>query len=275
MTAQAIDFHPEPGKVEAAILAVLVHLALLAVLFFGVQWQNSEPETVSVDLYVRAPALEPAPPPEPIPAVTPEVKPELPPEPVAQPVVQPKPEPLPPPKPVTKVEPKPDIGLKQKLEKKKKEELKQREDQKKLEDAKRQQVEREQALKEQRERLRKETQLLEAQKEAAQEESRLNAQRAAANSRAVDEYVSKIRAKIRSNILVPDGIVGNPEAVFDVVQLPSGDILPPKLRKSSGNAGYDSAVERAILKSSPLPKPSKPELFRRDLELKFRPHDTN
>jgi colicin import membrane protein len=273
MTASAIDVYPDPGIIEAGILAVLVHLALFAVLFFGVQWQNSEPETVSVDLYDRVPALAPAPPPEPVPAITPEVKPELPPEPVAQSVVEAKPAPLPPPKPVTKAEPKPDIALKEKLEKKKKEELKRRDEQKKLDETKHKEVEREQALKEQRERLRKETQLLEAQKEAAQEESRLNAQRAAANSRAVDEYVGKIRSKIRSNILVPDGIAGNPEAVFDVVQLPSGDILSAKLRKSSGHAGYDAAVERAILKSSPLPKPGKPDLFRRDLELRFRPRD--
>ena len=46
-----------------------------------------------------------------------------------------------------------------------------------------------------------------------------------------------------------------------------------KLRKSSGHSGYDQAVERAILKSSPLPKPDPQALFERALELKFRPQD--
>jgi colicin import membrane protein len=46
-----------------------------------------------------------------------------------------------------------------------------------------------------------------------------------------------------------------------------------KLRKSSGHAALDAAIERAILKSSPLPKPDKAELFNRSLELKFRPLD--
>jgi hypothetical protein len=32
-------------------------------------------------------------------------------------------------------------------------------------------------------------------------------------------------------------------------------------------------VERAILKSSPLPKPDKGELFQRELILTFRPQD--
>jgi len=32
-------------------------------------------------------------------------------------------------------------------------------------------------------------------------------------------------------------------------------------------------VQRAILKSSPLPRPDRPELFHRVLTLKFRPRD--
>jgi colicin import membrane protein len=44
-------------------------------------------------------------------------------------------------------------------------------------------------------------------------------------------------------------------------------------RKSSGHAGYDAAVERAIYKSQPLPKPDQASVFRRDLELRFRPKD--
>jgi colicin import membrane protein len=66
---------------------------------------------------------------------------------------------------------------------------------------------------------------------------------------------------------------GNPEAIFDVVQLPTGEILDVQLRKSSGVRAYDDAVQRAILKSSPLPRPDRPELFQRSLMLKFRPKD--
>jgi colicin import membrane protein len=274
MTALAIGVYPEPGKIEAALLAILVHAALFALLFFGVQWQITTPETVSVELWEKASVAEPIPP-VPVPTIAPEIKPEPPPEPAVDTKAEVKPEREPLPKPITKAVPKPDIALKAKLEKKKQEELKKRDEQQKLDTAKRIQAEREQTLKEQREKLRKESQLLQAQNEAAREESRLNAQRAAANRQAFDEYVNRIRSKIRSNIVIPEGIVGNPEAVFDVVQLPGGDILTPKLRTSSGNKAYDDAVERAILKSSPLPKPSKPELFQRELTLKFRPRDNN
>lgn len=247
MTAAAIRAYPDAGKFESAVLAVLVHLVLFALLFFGVQWQSATPEAVEVELWDRVPAFEPAPPP-PV-QLIPEVKPE--------PVAEPKPEPAPP----------PDIALKEKLEKKK------REEQKKVEDAKRRDADREQTLKDQRDRLRKESELLQSQREVNEEQNRIAAQRASAKNRSANEYVAKIRSKIRGNISVPEGIIGNPEAVFDVVQLPSGDILSVKLRTGSGHAAYDSAVERAILKSSPLPKPGDPQLFQRDLVLKFRPQE--
>ena len=56
-----------------------------------------------------------------------------------------------------------------------------------------------------------------------------------------------------------------------MVQLPTGQVLTVRLQKSSGIAAFDAAVERAILKSSPLPRPERPELFERELKLTFRP----
>jgi colicin import membrane protein len=50
-------------------------------------------------------------------------------------------------------------------------------------------------------------------------------------------------------------------------------VLTVRKRKSSGHAGYDDAVERAIMKSSPLPLPDDRNLFQRQLELKFHPQD--
>jgi colicin import membrane protein len=44
-----------------------------------------------------------------------------------------------------------------------------------------------------------------------------------------------------------------------------------KLVKSSGYQLYDDAVERAIRKSSPLPRPDRPEQFLREFTLRFKP----
>jgi colicin import membrane protein len=83
----------------------------------------------------------------------------------------------------------------------------------------------------------------------------------------------RIRMKVRANVIEPGEISGNPEAIFEVVQLPTGDIIEVKLRKSSGVRAYDDAVQRAIIKSSPLPPPDTAELWERVLELKFKPRE--
>jgi len=98
-------------------------------------------------------------------------------------------------------------------------------------------------------------------------------QQAAAVSRALATWSDKIRQKVRGNIILPQDIPGNPEAIFDVSLLPTGEVLTVRKRKSSGHAGYDDAVERAIMKSSPLPLPEDRNLFQRQLELKFHPQD--
>ena len=53
----------------------------------------------------------------------------------------------------------------------------------------------------------------------AERESKERATQAAQASltRAQAEWIDKIRAKIRSNVILPPDIVGNPEARFDVV----------------------------------------------------------
>src|SRR5205814_2116693 len=84
-------------------------------------------------------------------------------------------------------------------------------------------------------------------------------------------YIDKIRAKIKTNIIPPSEIKGNPQVVFNIVQLPTGEVLSVRLVKTSGNALLDSAVERAILKSSPLPKPDRAEQWLREFNISFRP----
>lgn len=245
---------PSPGKRVSIVLAVAVHLLLLAFLFYGIRWQNQTPAAIEVEL-VRAapPSVEPLPP---------QVEPP-PPEPVPEPKPEPQVEtkPVPPP-------PKPDIALKEKEKPKPPPKEKPKPVpkelpkpspapfQKQLEQELKQAAERKDAA------------------AVAQELSQLRAaQASAARDKTIADYIGKIRGKIKGNIVLPTDLKGNPEAIFDVVQLPGGEILSVKLKKPSGHAGYDAAVERAILKSSPLPKPEQADLFSRELELKFRPRE--
>lgn len=238
----------EPALASAFVLALAVHAVLIAVMFIGVRWQSHRPETVTVELWDSAP---PPPPPPPVveapkpPPEPPKVAPEPPkPEPkiekpeIAEKAPKPKPKPKPEPKKV-EAKPKPDPKLLRQIQ----------------EEAARE----EKALQEQ----------------ARVREARATAQRlaAAANKKALDDWVSKIRAKVSSRINFPQDVPGNPEAVFAVTLLPSGDVLNVRLKKSSGHAGLDAALQRAIEASSPLPKPDQPSVFQRDLELRLRLKD--
>lgn len=238
-TAPALAHPPAPGKLVSAVLAVTVHLMLLAFLFYGIRWQTQKPEAVEVEL-VQAEAIVP----------------EASPVPQAEPILTPAPQieekPLPPPKP--------DIAIKEKEKPPPKVAAKP------AVNPFQQQIDQE--LK-QTTAIRKAAEMAKAiDQELSQAKAALVA---AVRGKATANYTDRIRGKIKGNIVLPPDLKGNPEAIFQVVQLPSGEILSVKLKQSSGHAGYDTAVERAILKSSPLPKPESSDVFKRELELKFRP----
>ncbi|MCX7137837.1 MAG: energy transducer TonB, partial [Proteobacteria bacterium] len=85
------------------------------------------------------------------------------------------------------------------------------------------------------------------------------------------EYMERIRARIRKGLIKPQNLKGNEEAEFNVISLPDGNILDVKLRRPSGNAAYDNAVEKAIVRAQPFPMPPDPQLLKefRELNLKF------
>lgn len=268
-------------KIPAAALALLVHLMLLAVLVFGFRWQASEPVTLEAQIWHDLPPVEqsrrapkPVHEPKPVPQVAP--KPE--PEPAPQPQVQ-----------------DPDIALKKAREAQQREAQLEREklEQEKLEKekfnqekllAQQKELEKQKQLKmikEQKLRVQKlEAAKVRAAQQKAKEQAdalmkKMQAREASARASLIGQYTAKIKSKIRRYVVVPPDMQGNPEAVFEVVLLPDGEVMSATLRKSSGNAAYDAAVERAILRASPLPLPADPTLFGnfRDLDLHFRPNE--
>ena len=273
---------PPPDNEEsnwvAFILAALVHLLLIGALFFGVQWKSTAPTAVAVEVW-RAPPPASVAKPEPKPEPVPEVKPE------------PKPEPKVEPTPIVK----PDIAIKEEKKPKKEEppkpEPKKEEPKKpepKKEEPKKPEPKKEEPKREEpdfRKQLEADQKLIDQQKTAQDQRARAAAEsdmraqlkaEQASSGRASDEaaYGAKIRGKIKGNMsLAGLSIKGNPEAIFKVTQLPTGEILDVQLSKSSGNKALDEAIERAIRKSSPLPKPDQAELFQRILELKYKPLD--
>ena len=284
------------GQWMALALAIAVHVAFIAVLVFSLRWQNRQPEPMMAELYApppKTPIVEQA-----VPEPTPQPQPR--PEPAAPPPPEPAREPPPPkvaPKPAPSVE-KPDTRAADIAQKAKAEEERKKREQAAREKKEREKKEVEQRetekrkldeqrrLTEARERQKRDTETLERQTREAdalraqaerEQATRAAQQKAdaetAARNRAEADYIRRIQAKVKGNVVLPPDMPGTPEAIFDVIQLPTGEIIDTVLRKSSGIRAYDDAVQRAIVKSSPLPRPDRPDLFQRTLTLKFRPQD--
>ncbi len=271
------DYVTDREKKISRALAIAMHVGMVLLFVFGVAWQkrHSEPAAI-VDLWsgFTPTRPEPAPPPKPAPRV--DVKPE------------PKPEPkvAPPPKPEVKAPPKADIALQEKREKERKLKDQQELDKKKeLEQEKRkaddrkkaQQVEAKKAdekVKLEKDRLAQESRLAQ---EKAEMTAKIAKEQASAQSRLFEEYVRQISNKIRRNIVEPPNLQGNPQVEFEVRLLPGGEVMEGSLRvrRSSGVPAYDQAVERAILKSSPLPIPPDPAMFNmfREFNLRIKPRE--
>jgi colicin import membrane protein len=301
---------PEPSRLPAFMLAVVLHAALLGFLWFGISWQNNEPVAVEAEVWdmsvqtAAAPALPPPPAPEP----------------------EPEPEPAPPPPRVIEPPPverpapvQPDIKLEREKERKEqakrdlaeKKERERKEEERKQEAAeKKKEKEREEAEREKKELAKKDAEKKEADKKkadklAADKAAKEKADKAAkaeeaklAKIRAEDikrmtgaagttgtaekstapradaGYVAAITAAIKSATAYGGSTTmpGNPKAIFKVEQLPTGEIMSVRLVKSSGVPEFDRAVENGIKKASPLPK-KKDGTVERTLDVNFSMKD--
>jgi colicin import membrane protein len=267
----ALEKRAQPGKVRAVILALFVHALFFGFIVVGVTWQSSPTPPVEAELWDKLPPVAAKPPPRPEPPPPEPPKPEPPkPEP-------PKPEP-PKPEPAKAEPPKPDpeIALKAEREKrererkaqeeakKKREELEAKKKREELEAAKKKH-EQEEAEKKKREddkRKREEEKRRREEEIAKREAERARAAQVEARQKEFNEYVSRIRAKIKSRANVPDSVTGKPTVQMQIRILPGGEVLDIRVIKPSGNRAYDTAIERAIRSASPLPVPDvNSELF--------------
>jgi colicin import membrane protein len=298
---------PEPNRWPAIGLAVGVHAMLLAFLVIGINWTNNQPVAVEAEVWDMAvqQAAPPAPQPEPQPEPEPETPPPTPravePPPVA--------EPAPPKQPdiALEREKKRKEELKQRQEQEREQERIEREQEKKekaladkkkkLEDEKKAQElakkeeeaqkKKDKAEKEKTEKLAKakadKAEAAKLQKLRDDEMKRLTSGAGSSGSaekstapRIDKGYIASIAAKIKGNTTYPGStdVPGNPEVVFQVDQLPNGEIVSVRKTKSSGIQAFDDAVERGINKSSPLPK-KKDGTVERSLPVSFKLKEMN
>lgn len=219
----------EPYQFSAGVLALLVHGVFFSVLYFGFSWQTQPVmESMNVELWEGLPAaaapLEIVAPPAPPEVIAPPPEPDIKPDivvpdknkPAHQPVRQPDTKPT---REVKKPAEKPSLLARYGIEGGTGSSTG------RIGSRVQQQVHREQAAQQ-------------------SEAERIKA-----------EYVIKIRTKIKGYVVAPPDVVFDTRVQFLVTVLPDGTAMNIRLVKASGTKAYAEAVERAILRSQPLPLP--------------------
>jgi colicin import membrane protein len=102
---------------------------------------------------------------------------------------------------------------------------------------------------------------LQAQLAAEQEEARARS--------ALSEYIPYIQDKVTRNWLRPPGSAAGLSCLIRVRLIPGGDVVSATVVRSSGDPLFDRSVETAVLKASPLPLPTDASLFKHFREINF------
>ena len=90
---------------------------------------------------------------------------------------------------------------------------------------------------------------------------------AAVDSGALIVYMTQIRQKIERNWNAPASAGADLDCSVRVRQIPGGEVIGVTILTCNGDEAVRRSVEAAIHRSSPLPEPSDPSLFDRDILL--------
>jgi colicin import membrane protein len=102
------------------------------------------------------------------------------------------------------------------------------------------------------------------------EQARLEDQRVQS---VLGEYIGYIADRVERSWLRPPGSPGGLKCTVNVKLIPGGDVVSARVVQSSGDPVFDDSAEKAVLKASPLPVPDDPSIAKhfRDFNFVFRP----
>ena len=89
----------------------------------------------------------------------------------------------------------------------------------------------------------------------------------------LDQYLDMIVQRIKRNWLRPPSVTEGLECVVKVRQIPGGEVVDVQIVKCNGDDAAQRSIVAAVYRSSPLPGPTDPSLFDRDLQITFRSED--
>lgn len=107
--------------------------------------------------------------------------------------------------------------------------------------------------------------------EFAVEQQRLEAANQKRLSSLRGRYIADIQNKVERNWIRPASARQGLKCKVAVNQIPGGEVINVTVTQCNGDEVFRSSVEKAVYKASPLPRPSDPGLFDRDIVFTFKP----
>jgi colicin import membrane protein len=96
---------------------------------------------------------------------------------------------------------------------------------------------------------------------------------AAVDSGQLAQYVAQIQARVQRAWIRPPSAREGLRCIVNVTQLPGGEVVGVQIGECNGDEVVRQSIEAAVYRASPLPEPSDPALFERNLKLEFKPGD--
>lgn len=261
-------------------LSVLLHVAIFASMIVAIDYSRPTPFT---PLAIQATLVEEIPETQPPPPI---VEPEPEPEPVIE---EPEPEPEPDNseelrRQAEEEKRRQDALLEQKrleeLKRKEEEDRKRREreeaerKQREEEELERKRAEAERRRQEEIQRQREENERLRREMEAEERQAEIDAEArrmALEGSQEMAAYQFAISQKIQRAWAMPASVTEETECVVMVRQTRVGEVISARIVRCNGDDAVKRSVEAAVMRASPLPEPSNPDLFRAELRITLRP----
>jgi colicin import membrane protein len=94
---------------------------------------------------------------------------------------------------------------------------------------------------------------------------------AAVSSGELANYIAQIQARIQHAWNRPPSAAAGLDCTVYITQVPGGTIAAARLGECNGDDAVRESILAAVYRASPLPAPSNPELFDRNLKVPFRP----
>jgi colicin import membrane protein len=92
-------------------------------------------------------------------------------------------------------------------------------------------------------------------------------------SPARDQYIARLASRIQNAWLRPPSARAGLDCVVNIIQVPGGEVTSAHVSQCNGDAAARQSIENAVYRASPLPAPSDPALFERNLVIHFHPEE--